>query len=381
MPPLDHPQLAALAEASQALNAPLGPDETQAAILDAAIRLAGAARGFLMLADETGRKPAFRLARSAGRETLEAQAFEAEQPLAHEAARSGQLVVTGDSLAVPLKIGGKAIGVIGLTQAANDSLEAMTIFAGQAAALVENMRLQEALKQTTASRNKFVSAVTHELKIPMTPIKGYADLILQGLVGPVTEQQAQFLNIIRANVERMAALVNDLADISRVETARLKIDLDVVEVTDFVEAALAGLRPSIEAKEQTLTVNLPAGLPQVYSDKARLTQALTNLITNAHKYTPPGGGIILNAARLPDQPFVRVSVADTGIGISPEDQARLFTQFFRSEAPHVREQSGWGLALYLTKLLVELLGGQITFHSELGRGSTFAFTIPIALTT
>ena len=373
--------LALLAQAAQALSVPLTPDEIPAAILEAALRLSQAERGFLFLKNTESDEPVFHLARRAGGETLERQPSEAEQSLAREAAQSRQPVTASISLAVPLQTGGTINGALCLSGAAGDRLDLLTILAGQAATLVENLRLQEALKQTQASKNKFVSIVTHELKIPMTPIKGYADLMLQGLIGPLSEQQAQFLNIIRSNVERMAALVNDLADISRIETSRIKLELDVLEIGEFVEAALAPLRPQIEAKGQTLTVHLPADLPKVYADKARLTQVLTNLLSNAHKYTLPEGSITLSAEAISDRPFVRVAVADTGIGISPEDQARLFTQFFRSEAPHVREQTGWGLALHLTQLLVELLGGQITFHSQLGRGSLFAFTLPIALTT
>ncbi len=373
-------RLTALSKATQALSAAPAPDAIPAAILEAALHLAQAERGCLMFKDSEKGELLFRLGCNARGETLEAQVFEAEQSLARETAQSREAAAAANSLTIPLAIGGRVAGVICLSGAAGDRLELLNIFAGQAAAVVENLRLQEALQQTQASKNKFVSVVTHELKIPMTPIKGYADLMLQGLVGPLTEQQTQFLSIIRANVERMAALVNDLADISRIETGRIKLELDVLELADSAEAALAALRPQIEAKGQTLIVHLPAGLPRVYADKTRLTQILTNLLGNAHKYTLAGGNITLSAEVLADRPFVRVVVADTGIGISAEDQARLFTPFFRSEAPHVREQTGWGLALHLTRLFVELLGGQLTFHSELDRGSAFAFTVPIALT-
>jgi len=188
----------------------------------------------------------------------------------------------------------------------------------------------------------------------------------------------------------MSVLVSDLSDISRIETGRLKIEIGSVEVSAFVEEALVGLKGQIEAKGQTLTVRVPASLPKVRSDKARLIQILANLASNAHKYSPPGSLITVSAEMtmalpptilaktgLLPQPFVRLSVTDHGYGISPEDQARLFSQFFRSDDPSIREQAGWGLGLHITRRLVELLGGEIKVHSELGKGSTFAFIVPV----
>jgi signal transduction histidine kinase len=117
-------------------------------------------------------------------------------------------------------------------------------------------------------------------------------------------------------------------------------------------------------------------LPPVYADPTRLSQVLTNLLSNAHKYTPKGGEIVIQAWR--NGRFATVSVKDNGIGISAENQAKLFTQFFRAEDVEVREQSGWGLGLSIVKKMVEAQGGEISFQSELGKGSTFAFTVPLA---
>jgi len=184
--------------------------------------------------------------------------------------------------------------------------------------------------------------------------------------------------------------VSDLSDISRIETGRLKIEIGSVEVAPFIEEALVGLRGQMEVKGQTLTVRVSPNLPKVRSDKSRLIQILANLVSNAHKYSPSGTTITVAAERvmaLPPSalsktgllplPHIRIGVTDQGYGISPEDQARLFSQFFRSDDPLVREQAGWGLGLHITRRLVELLGGEISLQSELGKGSTFAFIVPV----
>lgn len=236
--------------------------------------------------------------------------------------------------------------------------------------------LREMLKQADEARAKFVSIVSHELKLPMTSIKGYGDLMRQGLVGPVNEQQVQFLEIIRNNVDRMSTLVSDISDGSKLETGRLKLDLAEVDPAECACGAADGIRGAAEAKGQTLELNLEAGLPALQTDRMRLTQILGKLLDNAHKYTPSGGHIRLDAAREGDA--VRFAVRDTGIGIGPEDRARLFEQFFRAEAPAVREHAGWGLSLHLCKRLVELMGGQMGVESEAGKGSTFWFSLPLA---
>lgn len=283
-------------------------------------------------------------------------------------------------LVVPVRREGQVVALIGVQRRARPfSREAETFLqrlAEHAAIAIENTRLYQAVKAANEAKSQFISIVSHELKIPMTSIRGYADLIRKGAAGPVSEQQAQFLETIRSNVDRMAALVSDLSDISRIETGRLKIELGDVPLAEYVRETVNGLRPQIEAKRQTLTLDLPEDLPLVRTDRTRLVQILTNLVSNAHKYTPEGGSITVRARR--EGEMVRVSVVDTGIGMSEEDQARLFSQFFRSEDPMVREQPGWGLGLSVTKRLVELLGGEIGVESELGKGSTFWFTLPVA---
>jgi signal transduction histidine kinase len=253
--------------------------------------------------------------------------------------------------------------------------EFLARLADHAAFAIENARLYAALKRANDAKTEFVRTVSHELKLPMTSIKGYADLLLGGLGGPINDQQKQFLSTIRGNVERMNILVSDLADISRIEAGRIRIDLHDVDVANAAREAVEHLRASLESKHQRLTLNTPADLPRARSDSTRLIQILTNLLSNASKYSPAGATISLSAVAEP--PFIRFNVVDTGYGISPSDQARLFSTFFRSEDPNIRQESGWGLGLHLCKRLVEVLGGEISVQSVPGKGSLFSFTVPI----
>jgi signal transduction histidine kinase len=259
----------------------------------------------------------------------------------------------------------------------NFSLEAggdLARLADHAALAIQNAQLYAALKQANDAKSEFVRTVSHELKIPMTSIKGYTDLLK--MVGPLTVQQEQFVGTIRSNVERMAVLVSDLSDISRIESDQLKVDVRSLDLRALLPEALSGLRGQLANKEQILTLDMAPDLPAVRSDEARLIQIIANLVSNAHKYSPRGAFITLSAR--PEDGQVRIAVADTGYGISPADQARLFNQFFRSDEPSIREQTGWGLGLHITRRLIELLGGQIAVQSDPGHGSTFSFTMPAA---
>lgn len=258
-------------------------------------------------------------------------------------------------------------------QKLNDALEKLAIARDEAVA-------------ANLAKSEFVSLVSHELKVPMTSIRGYNQLMADGMVGEVNEQQADFLARVELNVQRMMTLVSDLTDISRIETGQLNLDYDVVELDDVVEEVVTSSQANIEAKEQSISVILPQDLPTVWGDKNRLTQVMTNLVSNANKYTPDGGDISINAKMLEartsqgalDKDCVLVSVKDTGIGIHPDDFPKMFQKFFRSDDEKTRQAQGTGLGLTITKNLVELQGGSIWFESEFRKGTTFFFTIPTA---
>jgi signal transduction histidine kinase len=223
----------------------------------------------------------------------------------------------------------------------------------------------------------YISHVSHELRVPLTSILGYTDLLRKGIIGPVNEQQLEFLSVIRNNVERMATLISDLSDLSKAQEGSLKLEISEVPPQPVIEEVARNLQPVFNEKNQVFEIKLPGDLPPVDADPQRLAQVLSRLLTNASRYTPHAGRITLQVSRLPAA--LRFAVVDTGIGISPEDQAHLFSQFFRSEQAAVREQPGWGLSLSVVKLLIAQMGGAIGVSSTLEKGSEFWFALPLSL--
>ncbi len=226
-------------------------------------------------------------------------------------------------------------------------------------------------------KSEFVSTVSHELRTPMTSIKGYADLLLLGAVGPVEERQAGFLQIIKNNADRLSMLVNDLLDIARIDQGRARLNLAPVSLQDVIDDVIKHLHGRIEdqSRPMNVRVEMPDALPPVIADHDRLTQIVTNLVDNAFQYTPAGGNIALSVSMHGD--MVQIDVADTGIGIAPENLERVFERFYRGEDPLVMETPGTGLGLAIVQNLVEMHGGKIWVESELGKGTTFSFTLPL----
>ncbi|MCL4264773.1 MAG: cell wall metabolism sensor histidine kinase WalK [Anaerolineae bacterium] len=260
----------------------------------------------------------------------------------------------------------------------------------------EQRKLNEALAALAVARDEaiaanqakseFVSTVSHELKVPMTSIRGYNQLLASGMVGALNDQQKDFLLRVENNVQRMMTLVSDLTDISRLETGQLRLEYTAVPIEEVVDEVVHATQANIEAKEQELTLGLPDSLPSVWADRNRLAQIMTNLVSNANKYTPDGGKIIINAKIMEARKSsgalakdcVLVAIKDSGIGIHPDDFPKMFQKFFRSEDEKTRQAPGTGLGLTITKSLVELQGGSIWFESEFRKGTTFYFTMPTA---
>ena len=247
---------------------------------------------------------------------------------------------------------------------------------GTSSGLVWVLRDVTELAQIDEMKSEFISIVSHELRTPLTAIKGFTDLILEGDAGEISEQQREFLEIVQSNSDRLVALINDMLDISRIESGRITLNREEVDIAAAVEQVIAALRPLIDDKQmqvQTELVEEPTG---IVADRARLQQILTNLISNACKYTLEGGWITVRSEALEGQ--IALSVSDTGIGIPPEALPHIFSKFYRADQPLARDVGGSGLGLAITKSLVEMHGGKIAIASRTGVGTTVRFTLPTA---
>lgn len=228
-------------------------------------------------------------------------------------------------------------------------------------------------------KSEFVATVSHELRTPMTAIKGYVDILTMGAAGALNENQMHFLEVVRNNIERLNTLVSDLLDISRIEAGRITLNPQAVDLHSIAEDVVADVlhRSQRENKPMALSLDAPKALPAVIGDSDRVRQILGNLVNNAFNYTPHNGTIRVNIHT--ENGEVQVDVQDNGVGIAPEDQARIFDRFFRGENPLVLSTPGTGLGLPIVRQLVEMHNGRIWMTSTgvPGDGSTFSFTLPI----
>jgi signal transduction histidine kinase len=383
------------------LNASLEVDRAMRITLEWAMRQSNAEAGLIGMLEQNDLRI---MAQQGYEETLPEQTtsqISIKYPAINAVIQSGQanqisLVGNGakglmpnahTQIIIPIRREAQVIGLI-LLESTSDSqgnLAFLNRLSDNAAIAIANAQLYDAVQRANEAKSEFVSFVAHELKNPMTSIKGYTELLAAGSVGQVNEMQANFLNTIRSNVERMSTLVSDLNDNAKIEAGRLRLDYKPVDVSDIVDEVLRSTRRQVEDKRQSVEVQLPAQLPQVWADRIRVGQVLTNLVSNAHKYTPEGGKILIGAEATNNQwdpegakQVVHLWVKDNGIGISIEDQVKIFQRFFRSDDMKAREVPGTGLGLNITKSLVEMQGGRIWFDSEFRKGTTFHFTIPVA---
>jgi len=224
-----------------------------------------------------------------------------------------------------------------------------------------------------AVRNQFVLTATHELRTPLGNIKAYAEtLALEE--GIDVDQQKEFCNIINAEATRLSRFVDELLNISQMESGSLNLQRHETDLMRLLEEVMDHVAPEMKSKEITLDVRLPPKLAQMSLDKDKFTSALVNLLGNATKYTPAGGRVSFTVEQKPEE--LAIYVEDSGIGISPDEVPHIFEKFFRGADIHVREIPGNGLGLAFTQEVVRLHGGKIDVHSELNKGTRFAITLP-----
>ena len=301
--------------------------------------------------------------------------------------QSGLLLNARTQTIIPLRREGKVVALI-LLESANKSevdLDFLSRLSDHAAIAIANAQLYAEVEAANVAKSDFVSFVAHELKNPMTSIKGYTELIAAGAVGKINDNQSNFLQTIRSNVIRMSTLVSDLNDNSKIEVGRLRIDFNAVDLSEIINNAVRSTEKQISEKKQTISVEIPENLPEIWADGTRVEQVLVNFLSNSYKYTQEEGHIIIGAEEANNQwdpdgapKVVHIWVKDNGIGMTEEDQKKIFTKFFRSEDQKAREAPGTGLGLNITKSLIEMQGGCTWFESKFREGTTFHFTVPIA---
>jgi signal transduction histidine kinase len=289
-------------------------------------------------------------------------------------------------LAVPMVREGRLIGCLGVTRNqpgdfSAETVELLRTFATQSALAIQNARLFEEIADKSrqleaASRHKseFLANMSHELRTPLNAVIGFSEVLLQRMFGELNAKQDEYLKDIYASGQHLLSLINDILDLSKIEAGRMELAPAPFHLPSALDNAVTLVKERAARHGITLQVDVDPGLGEVVGDERKVKQVLLNLLSNAVKFTPQGGRISLTADQ--EDGAVKIAVTDTGVGIAPEDQAAIFEEF-RQVGSDERKREGTGLGLTLAKKFVELHGGRIRVDSDVGRGSTFTFTLPI----
>jgi signal transduction histidine kinase len=290
-------------------------------------------------------------------------------------------------LGVPLLRGDEVLGVIILVRIEVHAFDAREIelvesFARQAAIAIENVRLFNEIQEQSAQlevanrhKSEFLANMSHELRTPLNAIIGFSEVLLQRMFGELNDRQAEYLQDIVSSGRLLLSLINDILDLSKVEAGRMELELTPFSLVAALNNAVTLVRERAQSHGIKLELEVAPELDTVVADERKLKQVIVNLLSNAVKFTPDGGTVRLRAER--ENGEIRLAVEDTGIGIAPADQARVFEEF--QQASHRTETSreGTGLGLTLSKRMVELHGGTIRLESKVGKGSTFTVALPL----
>jgi len=302
---------------------------------------------------------------------------------------------TKSELGIPLKIGDQVIGALDVQSTQKnafsaDDVSVLQLLADQIAVAISNAQAYELSLQAVEEmakadqlKSQFLANMSHELRTPLNSIIGFSRVILKGIDGPITDLQRQDLNAIYNSGQHLLSLINDILDLSKIEAGKMELMFeDGVNLSEIIQSVLPTVRGLIKDKPIELIVNLDPNVPLVRADPTKVRQILLNLLSNAAKFTEQGSITIqTRVERVNSHEEVLISVSDTGIGIAKEDQSKLFEPFSQVDASPTRKTGGTGLGLSISRYLVEMHGGKIGLESEVGKGSTFYFTIPVPSST
>ncbi len=247
---------------------------------------------------------------------------------------------------------------------------------GQSTYVVFAGREMSGLKMANRVRANFVSMVSHELRTPLNSVQGFVDLLLQGYMGPLNEEQQKYLGYVQDGVQQLVSSVEDILLLTRSDSGQFEIRQEEVDFATLSEQVVMGLQPQARKAGATIIEEIPDTVSLLYVDPQRMKQVLINLVMNALKFTPQGGIVTIRIKRY-DEQFAMVSVSDTGYGIPIEDRPHIFERFYQSNHNEQSKMGGYGLGLSIVKLIIEQHGGEISFESVTGKGTTFFFTVPL----
>jgi len=288
-------------------------------------------------------------------------------------------------LAVPMVREGKLIGCLGVTRNQPGDFPAETIallstFATQSALAIQNARLFHEIEDKSrqleaASRHKseFLANMSHELRTPLNAIIGFSEVLSERMFGELNEKQEEYLKDIYASGQHLLSLINDILDLSKIEAGRMELEVADFSLAAAIDNALTLVRERASRRGIRMGRAIDDRVGLIRGDERKVKQVLLNLLSNALKFTPEGGRIDVRGAV--SHGMAEISVADTGVGIAPEDQEAIFDEF-RQVGTADKKVEGTGLGLALSRKFIELHGGRIWVHSQPGKGSTFSFTLP-----
>ncbi len=233
------------------------------------------------------------------------------------------------------------------------------------------------IKMANRVQANFVSMVSHELRTPLNSVQGFVDLLLQGYMGPLNEEQQKYLGYVQDGVQQLVSSVEDILLLTRSDSGQFEIKQEEIDFAYLLKQVVTTLQPQARKTGVKIIEEIQATAPLIYADPQRMKQVLNNLVMNALKFTPQGGTVTIRIRQYNER-FAVVSIADSGYGVPIEDRPHIFERFYQSNHSQQSKMGGYGLGLSIVKLIIEQHGGEIHFESVTGKGTTFFFTVPLA---